>query len=344
MALHQYVERGSGAIVNESLLADQVIRFLYDRGREHAPTLFRLLTGSRSSSLLAYAAFDMPLRSGASFLKKCRIDIAECLDPPRLLDTPRKVFERRIRYWECRPMSPDPRLVVSPADARVVTGSLEEGAQVCLKGKFFDLTELIGADKQVWLDAFRDGDFAVFRLTPDKYHYNHTPVAGRILDIYEIEGGYHSCNPYAVVSVVTPFSKNRRVVTIIDSDVPGGTGIGLVAMVEVVALMIGDVVQCYSSRGYENPVEVKPGLFVEKGVPKSLYRPGSSTDLLLFQRGRVAFSRDLLENQRKNTVHSRFTEGFKTPLAETEIAVRSPLARPATAADFEAEKALYERI
>lgn len=54
----------------------------------------------------------------------------------------------------------------------------------------------------------------------------------------------NSCNPGAVVSMVTPFSKNRRVVTVIDTDVPGGTGIGLVAM------MIGDIVQCYSTHGY----------------------------------------------------------------------------------------------
>jgi phosphatidylserine decarboxylase len=44
--------------------------------------------------------------------------------------------------------------------------------------------------------------------------------------------------------MVRPYSKNKRVVTIIDTDVEGGTGIGLVAMIEVVALMIGDIVQC----------------------------------------------------------------------------------------------------
>ena len=94
-----------------------------------------------------------------------------------------------------------------------------------------------------WLRAFRKADFAILRLTPDKYHYNHTPVAGRVVKIYPISGEYHSCNPAAVVTVVTPYSKNKRVVTIIDTDVPGGTGVGLVAMIEIVALMIGDIVQ-----------------------------------------------------------------------------------------------------
>ena len=129
------------------------------------------------------------------------------------------------------------------------------------------------------------GDFAVFRLTPDKYHYNHTPVAGIVADIYEIAGGYHSCNPGAVVEIVTPYSKNKRVVTIIDTDVPDGTGVGLVAMVEVVALMIGEIVQCYSTERYDNPQPVTKGMFLAKGRPKSLYRPGSSTDVLIFQQG-----------------------------------------------------------
>ena len=102
-----------------------------------------------------------------------------------------------------------------------------------------------------------------------------------VRDIYALDGACHSCNPGAVVRQVTPFSKNRRVVTIIDSDVAGGTGVGLVAMIEVVALMIGDIVQCYSARRYEAPRPVvRRGCSSKRGQPKSLYRPGSSVDLV----------------------------------------------------------------
>jgi Phosphatidylserine decarboxylase len=90
---------------------------------------------------------------------------------------------------------------------------------------------------------------AIFRLTPDKYYYSHVPVGRLVLDVYEVGGTCHSCNPLAVVAVA-PFSKNRRVVTILETDVPGGARIGLVAMIELVALMIGDGVQCYSETGY----------------------------------------------------------------------------------------------
>jgi len=259
-------------------------------------------------------------------MKSCGVNLDECLQDPKTLDTARKIFERQIRYWECRPMTEDPSAVVSPADARVIVGSLDEVSSLFVKNKFFHFTELLGTDKGQWHEEFRDGDFAVLRLTPDKYHYNHAPVAGVVRDFYEIDGGCHSCNPSAVVSLVTPFSKNKRVVTIIDTDVPEGTGVGLVAMIEVAALMVGEVVQQYSERGYDDPRPVSVGMFLQKGLPKSLYRPGSSTDVLLFRKDQVRFAEDIVDNLRRLGIASRFSAGFGQPLVETDVKVRSVIA------------------
>jgi phosphatidylserine decarboxylase len=327
---HQYVERHSGRIVPERLYGDRIIRFLYSSERESPQRLYGLLTGARVSSLLGFINFDVKLGGSITGLnagmRAWGIDLGECVEAPSNFRSARDVFERKIRYWECRPMDEEASSIVSPADARVLAGSLETGSPLFLKGKFFDLEELLGADKPRWLEAFRDGDFAVFRLTPDKYHYNHTPVAGRVVDFYEIPGCYHSCNPGAVVAVATPYSKNKRTVTILDTDVPRGSGVGLVAMIEVVALMIGDVVQCYSEEGYEAPRPLAPGMFVKKGMPKSLYRPGSSTDVLLFQRGRVDFAEDIIRNMYRPHVESCFSIGFGRPLVETDVKVRSHIA------------------
>ncbi len=320
---HQYIERDSGQIVTERLLADDMIRLLYHGVRENSGRLFDLLVSSRASHILGMIQFDRPVISRRTLAARYGVHTGELLDPPEQLDTLRKLFERRIRYEECRPMPDEEGAVVSPADARIVIGSLQETSLLFLKDKFFGYEELLGRRETDWVGGFENGDFAVFRLTPDKYHYNHTPVAGRVLDFYTIDGDYHSCNPSAVVCMATPFSKNRRVVTIIDTDVPNGTGAGLVAMVEVVALMIGDIVQAYSSRGYESPCSMEIGMFVEKGQPKSLYRPGSSTDILLFQPGRIRFCEDLLSNMRRSGVSSRFSRGFGAPLVETDIRVRS---------------------
>jgi phosphatidylserine decarboxylase len=326
---HQYIERNSGAIRNERLFGDRLVSLLYSPVRERADWLFRSLTGPASSRLLALLNFDMALGArllgGRRFLAECGVDLAECLDSPEFLDTPRKVFERRIRYWECRPMTAGPREVVSPADARVITGSLTVDDHVFIKEKFFSFAELLG-DQAAWQQAFRGGDYAVFRLTPDKYHFNHVPVSGQVIDIYSLDGTYHSCNPGAVVTVATPYSKNKRTVTVIDTDVPGGTGVGLVAMVEVVALMIGEIVQCYSREYYTDPQPVVAGMFLHKGQPKSLYRPGSSTDVLLFQPDRILFADDLVANQSRLNVSSRFSRGFQQPLVETDLQVRSLIA------------------
>jgi phosphatidylserine decarboxylase len=325
---HQYIDRRTGRVCAERLFGDSVVRWLYDDVRENAPALYRMTISSRVSSILGFLNYDFPwaLSGNQDFLRECGINLTECLDPPETLNTARKFFERRIRYWECRPRSDDDDVVLSPADARVLTGSLNETSALYLKGKFFDLEELIGQNKKEWRSAFDGGDFAVFRLTPDKYHYNHTPVAGTVRDFYEVRGRYHACNPSAVVTEVTPYSKNARAVTIIDTDTPGGTRVGMVAMIEVVALMIGQVTQCYSRERYDDPQPISLGMFVERGCPKSLYRPGSSTDVLLFERGRIRFDDDLIHNLRRGDAQSRFSQGFGRPLVETEVTARSRIA------------------
>ncbi len=325
---HQYIRRDSGKICDERMFGDGVVHVLYHPLREHAPSLFRLLTGPRVSSLLARLNYDTPLNGQTkAFVREANIDLSETVLAPERLDTARKFFERQIRYWDCRPMNDVEDEVVSPADSRVLVGSLADDAPLFIKEKFFTLDELMACDKPQWVRAFQDGDCAIFRLTPDKYHYNHCPVAGRVQDFYAVEGAYHSCNPSAVVAAVTPYSKNKRHVTVIDTDVPGGTQVGLVAMIEVVALMIGEIVQCYCERGYDTPCAVTPGMFVRKGSPKSLYRPGSSTDVLLFQKDRMEFSPDLVSNQLRPGIMSRFSEGFGRSLIETDVQVRSPIGR-----------------
>jgi phosphatidylserine decarboxylase len=327
---HQYVDRRSGRIVAETLIADRLVGWLYGAAREKAPLLFKALTSARGSQLLSYVNFDCPVKRRPSSTRKLaaalNVDLQECVSPYASLQSARNLFERQIRFWQCRPMPRDPSVVVSPADAKILVGSLNKTDALFLKEKFFTYDELLGPAKRRWREAFLGGDFAVLRLTPEKYHYNHLPVSGRVVDFYTLDGTYHSCNPAAVVATATPYSKNKRVVTIIDTDIGGGTGIGLVAMVEIVALMIGEIVQCYSSRGYERPQPIARGRFVHRGQPKSLFRPGSSVDVLFFQKGRIRFDPDLIRNCRRSDVHSRFTIGFQRPVVETDVQVRSSIA------------------
>ena len=322
---HQYIERKTGEIKNEKLFYDRLINAVYSTKREERSFLYRAVTSKRMSKLLAYIYYDLPGKKGFNGSESLWQDLGirqeECYDRPSSLDTPRKIFERKIRYREFRPMTEEKHVIVSPADAKVILGSLSETSSFFIKEKFFSFEEILGR-KGKWIDTFRNGDYAIFRLTPDKYHYNHVPVDGIVEDIYEIDGVCNSCNPGAVLSIENAFSKNRRVVTVINTDVPGGTGAGRVAMIEIVALMIGGIKQCYSTKGYEKPVNIFPGMFLEKGQPKSLYIPGSSVDVLLFEKNRIKFCDDLLANSRRCDVNSRFSSHFEKPLVETDLMVR----------------------
>jgi phosphatidylserine decarboxylase len=154
------------------------------------------------------------------------------------------------------------------------------------------------------------------------------PVQGTVADFYAVDGRYHSCNPNATAKLITPHSKNKRVITIIDTNCEGGTNIGFVAMIEVVALMIGQIDQRYSDCEYEDPRLIEKGMTLRLGAPKALFRPGSSTVVLLFQRDRIRFADDLIRNQQRSEVRSRYSKAFGRVLVETDVAVRSLLALP----------------
>lgn len=330
-APHQYIDRRTTQVLTEDLVADGIINALYSGVREKSPWFFNAVTSARGSRLLGFLNYDMYLpgrrRRIARLMHRLGISPSECLDDPAGFRTARDLFERRIPYWRCRPMSSSPGAVASPADAKLLLGNLETDPLIHLKEKFFCLEALLGRDKKQWCAAFANGPFAVFRLTPDKYHYNHVPVTGRVADIYEIAGRCHSCNPGAAVQLASPLSKNRRVVTIIDTDAAGGTGIGLVAMIEIVALMIGDIVQCYSAARYDAPTPVTAGMILKKGQPKSLFRPGSSTVVLMFQKDRIRFDADIVANLQRQSATSRYTLAFSHALVETDVAVRSQIAQ-----------------
>lgn len=323
--VHQYIERETNKKINETFIGDEYIKFLYSTLREDYNYLFKLLIDSKTTKILAFFKYDMPLsRSKVEYyLNTMNIKKEELYDDITKIKSLRDIFERKIKYWETRKMINDERAIVSPCDARCHIGTFNKKSIFYIKEKFFDLYELIGRLR--WYDRFSEGDYAVFRLTPDKYHYNHCPVTGIVEDFYEIDGYYHSCNPISLITEDNLLSKNKRYVTIINTDISNGTNIGYVIMVEIVALMIGQIVQCYSENFYDNPQNIYKGLILKKGQPKSLFKPGSSTTVLLFEKNKVSFCEDLLKNLKRRDVESRFTFNLLDRVVETDLKVRSTI-------------------
>ena len=285
------------------------------------------------SRVLGYLNYDNLLSSRATgmlrFLRESGIQLSEFVGNLSEYDTPRKIFERQIRYWNCRPMPPNPRAVVCPADARAFIGSMTEASGLYLKQKFFSFPELLGEDSP-WQRSFAGGDYAVFRLTPEKYHYTHSPVSGRVLDISSVDGRYNSCNPNAAVQLLTPFSKNRRVVTILDTDCPNGSAVGRRRDDR------GGRAHGRPNRAALQRISLRKSAACRERAcscaparPRRCSVPGSSTVVLLFQRDRIRFAQDLIDNQHRGGVQSRFSLTLGEPLTETDVAVRSLLATPA---------------
>lgn len=327
MEKHCYLDRMHKKVIEERLIGDRLINFLYSKVRESSSAIFNAATSRTSTKLLKYFNYTKKLSQDKviEYFYLMGIDIKEIYDDYTKYNTLQDIFERRIKYWEYRPMQGEEDAVVSPADSKMIPGSFKDDHALFIKDKFFILDDLLLKEK--WVERFEDGDFAVFRLTPEEYHYNHSPVSGKVIDIYEIGGSYHSCNPTATISIATPLSLNRRIVTIIDTDVEGGTKVGLVAFVEIVAMMIGDIKQAYSIEKYDNPSPIKEGEFIKKGQPKSVYRPGSSTDVVIFEKDRIIFDDDIISYSRKSDITSRYTTGFKIPLVEVKVRVREQFAR-----------------
>lgn len=326
---HFYIERKTCNPVKEKFFSNSMVKFLYNPLRENYNFLFKMLTSSRSSKAAAFFYYDFlpalnPLKSVNELLDEFSIEKSELYPDLESYKNPKSVFERKINYLTKRPMPDSDFSIVSPCDSRISIGDENSNSVFFIKNKFFSMEELIS--KKKWSDTFKLGNFAVFRLTPDKYHYNHCPVSGIVEDFYEIEGANHSCNPYAVQKIEKPLSKNRRAVTIINTDVSGGTKAGMVAMVEIAALMIGKIIQCCSSNLYDENKEMKKGLFLKKGMPKSRFAPGSSTVVLLFEKNKVRFDEDLLFFSKLKNIPSIFTNDFENPLVEIDLNVREQIA------------------
>ena len=146
---HQYIDRATGNVVREHLLANSVVSALYSPALEKAPLLTRLASSRYVSRVLGYLNYDNVLSSRATgmlkFLRDSGIQLSEFVGNLSEYDTARKIFERQIRYWNCRPMPQNSaRRCLSRRFARALLGSMEESSGLYLKQKFFSFPELLG--------------------------------------------------------------------------------------------------------------------------------------------------------------------------------------------------------
>ena len=211
------------------------------------------------------------------FIAQYDIDADEFAKSPFDYKTFNEFFYRALKP-EARPIAAGEKLAVFPADARhLAFQDIQAAAGFYVKGAKFSFEELLGNAAEA--EKFAGGAMLISRLCPVDYHRFHFPVGGLPGEPRLINGWLYSVSPVALRRRLRYLIENKRVVTMIESP-----EFGTVGMVEVGATNVGSIQQSFV-----------PGREVKKGEEKGLFAFGGSCVITIFQRGRIRFDADILE-------------------------------------------------
>ncbi|MDR1255736.1 MAG: archaetidylserine decarboxylase [Puniceicoccales bacterium] len=187
-------------------------------------------------------------------------------------------FCRKLKP-SARPISPTPTSVAAPTDGRMLGfKSIANTVPFFVKGEQISVADLTKDPNLA--EKFRDCSMLISRLCPIDYHYFHFPVDCVPQRTYLINGQYSSVHPFAMQGRFATFLENKRMSTILQTK-----SCGDVLMVEIGATCVGSICQTFI-----------PFQETIKGSEKGYFQFGGSTVILLFEKGRVKFSDDLLAN------------------------------------------------
>ncbi len=216
------------------------------------------------------------------FIVDYGVDVDEFARPPLSFKTFNEFFYRTLKPG-ARPVAEGGGVAVLPADGRhLVFPDAEASAGFYVKGARFTPAELLG-DAALGAE-FAGGSLVISRLCPVDYHRFHFPVAGVPGEPELINGWLYSVSPVALRRNVRYLVQNKRVRTVVDSP-----EFGRVAVVEIGATCVGSIGQ-----------EFVPGRAVAKGEAKGWFAFGGSCVATVFQRGRIRFDADLVEQSARH--------------------------------------------
>ncbi len=214
------------------------------------------------------------------FVKKCRINNDDFDVPPKGYRCFNDFFTRKIKPGR-RPVDPDPRVLISPADSRLIVYPIDGNKVYPIKGVTFTVEELI-ADRPA-AEAYLGGLCLVFRLAPADYHRFCYIDDGEHGPVHPIGGNFHSVNPIALRRNLRIFQKNYREYCILDTK-----NFGAVIQIEVGALLVGKIHQHLPGGGQ-----------FFRGQEKGYFEFGASTIIIVLKPHTVNIDDDIAEYSRK---------------------------------------------
>jgi phosphatidylserine decarboxylase len=222
------------------------------------------------------------------YVRAYDVDLGETVPPAGSFPSFDAFFTRPLREG-ARPLSADPRAIVSPADGRLEDlGPVTAGGQLQIKGRAYSVTDLVGDPAEA--RRYEGGQFAIVYLSPRDYHRVHAPTAGRVTLVRSLPGDLYPVNAIGERHVPSLFSTNRRVAIVIDTPAQGRVtvvmvGAMIVGRITVTAIDARDVP--LGTHVVDPPLEVDRGdeigmfhlgstavVFVEKGMDRAWRRPG----------------------------------------------------------------------
>ena len=186
-------------------------------------------------------------------------------------------FSRKLKPTK-RPIDSSSEIAVFPADGRhLAINDLSIDQPLWAKGQNLKIEKLLGEQKIA--ERYEGGSVLISRLCPTDYHRFHFPCDGKASSSFPINGFLYSVNPIALKRNISYLWHNRRFITEFDSD-----KFGRISLLEIGATCVGGIKQTYDLEQ------------VKKGSEKGFFHFGGSMTMIFFEKGRVVFSEDLLEN------------------------------------------------
>lgn len=275
----EYIERESGKVKKEVVPGEGMLKWLYGSflGKASLHVLFK----RKLVSAVGGRFMNSRLSKGRikKFVRKNGVDMSIFHETDsKSYKHFNEFFYRKIQENQ-RPIGED---IVSPADGKILAfQKIRDVDSFFIKGSEFSVKSFLGNEELA--NRFVGGSMAIIRLAPADYHRYHFPVSGHISESKRIKGRFYSVSPLALRKSLEIFCQNQREYSLLENE-----EFGSVLISEVGATMVGSIIQTY-----------KPGITVEKGMEKGYFAFGGSTVVLFFEKGKIQFDEDIVENTGK---------------------------------------------
>lgn len=211
------------------------------------------------------------------FIDQFNIDEMHFKHPKSKYNNFNDFFTRELTE-KARPIDPNPDVLISPADGRLLAyDNIDINNLVQVKGFTYSLKELIKNDALA--ESFSEGICLIFRLAPIDYHRFHFVDDGICEKTHKIPGKYYSVNPIALNKIPKLFCENKREYSLFKSN-----NFGSLLYIDVGATCVGSIVQTYT-----------PLKKVKKGEQKGYFKFGGSTVILFLEKDKVKIDSDIIE-------------------------------------------------